>query len=360
MTKYKFLYAEDQQKHIDTFEEHIESFNRKQNSEIIGFSAKTIEGAIGVLTNEKIFGVISDIDLKNEGDDNSDDKSGNDLIDYIAKSMRIPLAIYTSNLDKVDETSLVVKSLQFDRTKKTFSDVFDALIDYSKKDVFSVLGEGGTFDNILSEIYWHAINPNIDMWNKYKENNIEIDKVLSRLFASYISPLIEKNSDIKCFPEEVLLTPLQKSKIRFGGIHSKDEGYIIVLNPSCDLEQNKIEKVIFCLIDEFSDEDKNKIVKPDGNFTSKYVDNIDKIMRNGFDEQNLHSLPALNDFRGGRINFRKIESLTKSEFTDTYGDRIFQVSERFTNDIQSRFSSYLARQGQPLIDSSSTLDSFKI
>ncbi|RIL12919.1 hypothetical protein CYQ93_22635 [Acinetobacter baumannii] len=62
-----------------------------------------------------------------------------------------------------------------------------------------------------------------------------------------------------------------------------------------------------------------------------------------------HSLPKIKKFVGGFINFRKAQSLTQDQIDLDYEIVKIQVAAPFIKDILSRFSSYYARQGQPVI-----------
>ncbi len=73
---------------------------------------------------------------------------------------------------------------------------------------------------------------------------------------------------------------------------------------------------------------------------------LHKIFKNGCTLY-YHFLPKIECFEGGIVNFRKINSISVSDFNDIYIFEGITVSPAFIKDISSRFSVYYARQGQP-------------
>ena len=57
------------------------------------------------------------------------------------------------------------------------------------------------------------------------------------------------------------------------------------------------------------------------------------------------------DFKGGFLDFRKLQSVEANDFNEAFGKPLIQISPSFVKDIVARFSAFYARQGQPDIDS---------
>jgi len=72
----------------------------------------------------------------------------------------------------------------------------------------------------------------------------------------------------------------------------------------------------------------------------------------------LHFLPPTGIFPGGLVNFRQIETYSKTDFNAKYLYPKCQISPFFIKDIISRFSSYYARQGQPDLNFDSLVSRF--
>ena len=70
-----------------------------------------------------------------------------------------------------------------------------------------------------------------------------------------------------------------------------------------------------------------------------------------------HWLPQTKFFKGGFLNFRKLETLDIEKFSEIFKTPPkIQISPSFVKDIVARFSSYYARQGQPDIDFDKFID----
>ena len=72
-----------------------------------------------------------------------------------------------------------------------------------------------------------------------------------------------------------------------------------------------------------------------------------------------HYLPQTSEFKGGIIDFRKIDTYKPTDFKSKFDDPDVQISIAFTKDIVARFSSYYARQGQPDFDFKTLVDDLK-
>lgn len=142
-----------------------------------------------------------------------------------------------------------------------------------------------------------------------------------------------------------------------------ENSYYLVLTPSCDLANKKVDNVILCKILDFQSIEAFSEVLDKYNKTksnSKRSD-LEKWFRNAQPESlRYHFLPKVNLFPGGFVDFRSIISLAYNRDTGTIKDsstyrKVGVITEGFKRDIISRFSAYYHRQGQPEFNSESVL-----
>lgn len=68
-------------------------------------------------------------------------------------------------------------------------------------------------------------------------------------------------------------------------------------------------------------------------------------------------LPEYKELEEGIIDFQNLMTISLTEYMKL--ERLATVSESFFKDIQSRFSSYYARQGTPDLNKKNIIDSYK-
>ena len=93
------------------------------------------------------------------------------------------------------------------------------------------------------------------------------------------------------------------------------------------------------------------------NSKDKKKKKLQQVFNNNYTDY-YHWLPKTDFFDGGFLNFRKLHAHEVSDFSDRFGNPTIQISSLFIKDIISRFSSYYARQGQPVIDISSFITDY--
>lgn len=147
--------------------------------------------------------------------------------------------------------------------------------------------------------------------------------------------------------------------------------YYIVLTPSCDLANKKIDEVILCKIKNYGEipdfidtlNRYNMETSKESKKAKKAKDSLTKWFRNAHtDSIRYHFLPKFSKFSGGFVDFRSVISLKYNRETgkieDTHYKKIGVITESFKRDIVARFSSYYHRQGQPEFNCDSVLNNF--
>ena len=169
--------------------------------------------------------------------------------------------------------------------------------------------------------------------------------------------------------EQVCNCDIYEKKIDRGEI---DEEYYVVLTPSCDLANRKIDEVILCKIKRYDEVSSfketldryNNETSKDSKVAKKAKDTLTKWFRNAQAESiRYHFLPQFSKFSGGFVDFRSIISLKYNKDTGKIDDvnykKVGVITESFKRDIVARFSSYYHRQGQPEFNSDSVLNNIQ-
>lgn len=338
----KILLVEDSQESIDSCIEYAEMYvaNGKKIDIVV---AHDLTEAFQQLKEVMDIDVaIVDIKL---GDSQKD---GNDVINEIQKlCLRIPTVAHTGTPDDVKAD--VLKT--FVRAEDIYSNIFDYLLGVYNTGITEILGKTGLIESTVLKVYQKGLIPSLNKWSVYGNENPEnTKKALLRYTINYLYELLDEETE-KYYPEEVYIRTLDDGKLATGCILTKDnQNYFIVLSPACDLtiRKNGDYKTDSILLVDI--EESKKIIDPvleEIKNVGKKNDRLEKFYTNT-ETLYYHWLPHSSLFKGGIINFRKVESVSKESISD-YTSCNIKVSPYFIKDIVSRFSSYYARQGQPEI-----------
>ena len=115
----------------------------------------------------------------------------------------------------------------------------------------------------------------------------------------------------------------------------------MVITPECQLL--KIGTANLLKIN-FSDKIDKTVLEPKNRL--KKIDALARIVRDGNCFE--HYIPPFNDNRHAVIDFREIITVNKSDLTEDKKETT--INSVYMKNIQSRFSQYYSRQGQPDID----------
>lgn len=215
-----------------------------------------------------------------------------------------------------------------------------------------MLGGTGIIENVMTQIFWKNLYPQISLWKEKRAQGIETEKVLLRYAVSHIQELID--AEVPAYvTEEMYIKPPISHDIKTGSIFqsSKDGLVCIVLSPPCDLAKHggkfKTDRILVCEI-ENHDTVNTAIASKASKRKDKKADIQNAIKNNSTDY--YHWLPQNTLFEGGYINFRKVMTYPPEAFVEEYGQPKVKVQEYFVKNILNRFSAYYARQGQPDFD----------
>lgn len=340
---YNFLLIEDSEDDYNAFSDTIKRLNIAAEEVKYHLKiAKTYEEALKELTGN-LSGIIVDIKL-NEG------HSGNEVIREIVNKFRVPVAIFTGTPDTDQYNGSPIRI--YKKGEVTHERILNDLCAVSDTGLFNVLGGTGIIEQVMTQIFWNNLFPQIELWKDKKAQGIETEKVLLRYAVSHIQELID-NEVPAYITEEMYIKPPVLNEIRTGAIYesSIDKRLCIVLSPPCDLAvykgKYKTDRILVCEID--SHDELNAELAGKANKRSEKKVWIQNAIKNNVTNY-YHWLPKNTLFEGGYINFRKVITYPPEEFNQEYGNPKVKIQEYFVKNILNRFSAYYARQGQPDFD----------
>ena len=378
MNNINFLLIDDDQEQKDKFIEAINEINQEDAiNNLTYIVAETPEAAMVELYQNYFQAIIIDLKLKDEDNRVTNDEalSGNKLLNQIIEKEIIPIVVITGFPDRVTE-NIDRRIVKVFPKEEPLYDVIKNLISEYSGSVFKIFGSRGKINRETKELFWNVM----PKYFGHENNDIEQlplerqETVIIRYISSWFSNKYmfdDKYLDVD--PIEMYMFPNPIGQVCTCDIYKKSIGqysyeYFIVLTPSCDLANKKIDKVLLCKIIKYDDvknfKDKleayNSLPDKTTNNAKSKKDNLSKWFRNA-DVESLryHFLPKVKDFAGGFVDFRSILSLEydkeSGKIIDSSYLKIGVITESFKRDIVSRFSSYYHRQGQPEFNCDSVL-----
>lgn len=315
-----------------------------------------------------IDGVILDLKLGRLPD------AGQKLIDALdAMHRRVPIVVFTATQDPLSCHYLLGKFTKGDESYDAAFEKFDAA---RRIGLTKILGCNGVIDQQLKKIFDCVIMERFDSWVKFSEGRAaDVERSLSRSVVEHLHDVMDVESD-KYAPDEFYVTKLDSpSKYVASGeiLRSRDgKNFVVVISPACDLALHppacapKSEVVQVCQLEALNawEERMAGCVKRRMERTAKEQEWAEKKTRDEIQKEfaslrhkvltNQHSayyhyFPAAVGFNDMLLNFRMIEKYTHKKLKGAYTQTCYKVSPYFFRDVQSRFSAYYGRQGQPEI-----------
>lgn len=365
MDKIKFLLIDDEKDQ----QELVKSVLEEVDDNIELDYAKNPEEAVIALYNNYFHAIIIDLNLQNEDKvvKDEEDLSGNKLLKLIMEKEIIPIVVRTGFPDRV--TSEIDEDIVNVFTKDNdVHEIITNLIEKYNDCVFEIFGSRGEINQNIKNFFWKVMKDFI----KKDDKDISAMKphekraVIFRYISSWFNNLyLFDKKYIDANPMEMYMFPNPINQVCTCDLYKNmdDEKYYIVLTPSCDLANKKIEEVILCKIkgyDEienfYNDLDNYMKAAAQKSNLEKKKSKLEKWFRNSEHESlRYHFLPKSSKFDGGFVDFRSIISVKYDKETGQIADKKFEkegiITEGFKRDIVCRFSSYYQRQGQPEFNS---------
>jgi len=349
------LIVEDDDDQYELYYETAEDFNKNNQDFKFSITRKSdFDDAHEALLSRSFDAAIVDLNLKAS---EASEASGNKVLEKIVGDLRFPVFVVSGNLNMLDPVYEDKRSsfLKFYNRVDSNSDIFEEIRNIYSTGITRILGGRGEIESRLSEIFWNHLANDLDVWiNK----TISSEKALLRYALSHLNEYLDLSSDDRSFYEEAefYIKPPIREHIATGDIiESKNDAFrYIVLSPACDVEVRDIVEgrpvinakriTISKLINvDRGDFLANNIIREETNSSAR--ESIISEIINGKRDK-YHFLPEYKDLKSSVTDFQNLYAISFDEYLSDF-NRIATVSGSFLKDIQCRFSSYCARQGQP-------------
>lgn len=358
----KILVVEDDDDQWESYEDAAEDLSTADRKIKLERKASADE-AKSILLSNRFDGAIVDLNL-NQG--NPDEASGNEVLNEIMESHRFPVLVVSGNLQHLDNEIREKESvfLKFFERDTPNNDIFNHLLEVHTTGITKILGGRGRIEKLLGEIFWKHLSNDFKTWF---QNGEDSEKPLLRYTVSHLGEYLDIPDGENDFyhEAEVYIKPPIREFIATGDIIKYDSNHYIVLSPSCDIAVRKIEDLPIINANQITlsplikiDRNsfiENSIIK-EGDNSGTRTKILEKIIKGQSEKYSF--IPAYSDIGPFIIDFQNLSTIAFTEFQDN-AERISTITGVFLKDIQSSFSSYLARQGQPDLNKKELIKSYK-
>lgn len=303
----------------------------KYNFELIYYLS--LEEAMNCLSTDSTFDfAIVDLALSSgQGDE------GNSFINHLINRFNIYPIVYSGQPEKTTHKTSFIHKLT--RGEHNSEDILNVIINLYSTGITTLLGENGTLQKHITNFYWDNLSRIYSSPQALIDSAID-PKALTRLYLNYLqNDLVSKDdNELRLHVDELYIIPQNESNPVNGSIVVDGDHRFIVVTPRCDIGRS----------------DKYQLLKI-GNIESTIKQlteckpiNQEKVhdrIAQGESEKK-HYLPPSTNFEGGTIDFLDVHTFETEQLKSF--KIIGKVSNEMMRNIISRFSSFYARQGQPI------------
>jgi CheY-like chemotaxis protein len=334
----KILLVEDDSNSVDAFSNSVRVFEKKNNLNIETVVATNKSEALEKLDRD-FDGAIIDLKLGENA------AGGNDVIEAIHGSYRIPIAVHTGTPSELVHEELVYIGL-YVRGQYGYEKILDDLLSVYSTGLTKILGGKGIFEEALDKVFWNHLPHVIPDWKESTFENDVKEKQLLRYTLAHIQELLslrdDGNIDERCSAEVYIFPPIRNSVSEGFIVKSRKNGFLsVVLTPACDISRNRAEFIQLA--------GTKPLLEEETILNKKSADKRRSAIRNFVGNskgERFHFLPSFKDIPPSIIDFQDFNSVLKDEFENDY-ECICSITTPFFKDIVSRFSAYYSRQGSP-------------
>lgn len=375
MRNISLLLIDDDKEQEELLQSEISELNNTYKDDDISFIldvALNPEEAIIKLYRNNYSIVIIDLNLSNDDmTKDDDDISGNIILNQIMDREVMPIIVRSATPHKLsiinnhnDFITICSKDESFYKVIKTFLDKYDHFL-------FEIYGTKGDINTNFKNLIWNII-PNFFLKNKSDITHLDNSKkrkVIIRYISNWLTNKYMYDDGYEDFePIEMYLFPNPIDQICTCDIFmDSSNSYYLVMNPTCDLVNKKVEDIIMCEIKSYDNVQNFSELLKSYNRENKDKEKKEKLEKlflwftnSSSASLRYHFLPPVNNFKGGFVDFRSMIFLKYNKNTGTLEDNTYEkigvITDHFKKDIVSRFSSYYHRQGQPKFNSDIILD----
>ncbi len=225
-------------------------------------------------------------------------------------------------------------------------------------------------ENVQRDYMWTFVAENWDTLGEMRDKAGLAYLLARRLAASFstpgISQLIEKLggqagvvvAEGKVHPAQYYVMPPVKNAPPVAGALFKgraqdqdQDGYWVLLTPSCDMEWNKAERVLLAHCSLLSEEE--EYIEWRQSSSNNKKDKLEALLRNnrkksGYQADRYHSLPGALDLPDLLVDFQYLITLPCGGLEDL--EHLASVDSPFVESLLARFTRYFGRLGTPDLD----------
>ncbi|MBU3068572.1 hypothetical protein KOI40_02010 [Aestuariicella sp. G3-2] len=361
------LMIEDSKDQQTLYKDALDDYNLENNDKTINLDiVESSDEAITKLNEKSYDAVLLDLLLKGDAGDGHN-ASGNLVLSHIINSGRIRLVVYvvsstlhalSNDFEDLFENPLMRK---FNRDEDTCL-VINDLVQVLNTGVTKILGGEGKLDRLINDVFFGHLSKGFDLWVK---KNRDCERELLRYVTLHLSEYLDQedanhDSTMNYFNPEFYILPPIKNPIATGDIISVNDKRYVVLSPSCDITPRgekdgrlifNVDVVVLVEIIPLKKEvfeDLGISYSTSGKTNAKAWRGFASVQRGTSPKQRYHYLPQYLDVDEAVIDFKRIINLSINDILDNEKiKRIATISSPFVRDVQSRFSAYFGRQGQP-------------
>lgn len=327
------------------------------------FRETTASNAKQALLSNEFDGAIVDLNLSRTS---PNEASGNDVLHEIMDKHRFPVFVVSGNLQNVDPMLRERQSefLRFFERETSNSEIFDDLIRIYNTGITKILGGRGKIEKSLSEIFWGHLACDFNVW---PDPSISRERSLLRYTISHLTEYLDvPDGDDKFYHEaEFYIKPPIKEVIATGDLLEIAGKRYVNLSPACDVAVRSFdggdpvinaERIVLAPVInvDLASFTTAGIIK-EGDNAKKKKSALGDIVKGK--RERFSFLPGYGDIKPSAIDFQNIRTFSFEEVRAA--KRIATVAGVFLKDIQSKFSAYYGRQGQPDLNKDELINRYK-
>lgn len=353
----RLLIVDDAKTDLDACRTSAKKWNKSHSSEsqIVLIEKTTFQEAQEYFACHEscdVDGIILDLKLGRLPD------AGQKLIDALdAMHRRVPIVVFTATQDPLSFQYLLGA---FKKGDKPYDAAFERFEIAQKVGLTKILGCDGVIDRQLKDIFDKAIVPRLDSWKKYVDaaGSENAERALSRSVVMHLHEAMDEDDAFA--PDEFYVTLLSSKAdgVVSGGIFTTRNAeagvkHYVAMSPACDLViradgKPKSPTVLLARLEDFNtiyEKACEGMTKADSK--KKQMAKLERNEYAGY----YHYFPAAVGLNRMLLNFRELMTVPYASMRTSYSTSGYCVSPYFFRDVQSRFSAYYGRQGQPEINS---------
>jgi hypothetical protein len=338
----KIFLFDDEKNTLDTFEFLFKDLGLK-NEPIKCINLEEFRKSIAAADTNDIRGFIIDL-AKDKGEDGKGTFSVADDIEQNFNKYRVPIFIHSGNLNNYDRFDDYGTVFKIEKGKNSSKEICELLKKFEETGFIELFPQNGVIESsLMSELHDSFtrqfkdkdIKNIIDSIDGSSDEKIQRVKdvflriAVRSLISKLLKPIPESEYDFKIHGVEHFLRRQNGKEFWTGDIHINKESKktFLILTPRCDVSKKDPLAVV--------------VVREHLEVTHKTVD---KFITDNIKNKNLRYIPKTAIYDGGVADFASFELISRKELTDSY-DYFITLSDELTNDIISKYCSYVSRSG---------------